>query len=62
MIDEEKIDLVLLDIWLGDNMDGMTALERIKSSFENIPVIMISGHGTIETAVQGHQKRGLRLH
>lgn len=56
MMDEEKIDLVLLDIWLGDNMDGMTALERIKSSFENIPVIMISGHGTIETAVQATRK------
>ncbi len=56
MMDEAKIDLVLLDIWLGDNMDGMTALERIKSGFENIPVIMISGHGTIETAVQATRK------
>ncbi len=56
MIDEQKIDLVLLDIWLGDNMDGMSALERIKSQFENIPVIMISGHGTIETAVQATRK------
>jgi two-component system, NtrC family, nitrogen regulation response regulator NtrX len=56
LIDEEKIDLVLLDIWLGDNMDGMTALERIKGSYTNIPVIMISGHGTIETAVQATRK------
>lgn len=51
ILDEEKIDLVLLDIWLGENMDGMTALPIIKERF-NLPVIMISGHGTIETAVQ----------
>jgi len=56
MIDEQKIDLVLLDIWLGDTMDGMAALEKIKSHFDNIPVIMISGHGTIETAVQATRK------
>jgi two-component system, NtrC family, nitrogen regulation response regulator NtrX len=56
LIDEEKIDLVLLDIWLGDNMDGMTALEKIKQNFANIPVIMISGHGNIETAVQATRK------
>ncbi len=51
LIDEENIDLVLLDIWLGDNMDGMTALEKIQADYD-IPVIMISGHATIETAVQ----------
>ncbi len=51
LLEEEHIDLVLLDIWLGDNMDGMAALEVIKARC-NLPVIMISGHGTIETAVQ----------
>jgi two-component system nitrogen regulation response regulator NtrX len=55
MIEEENIDLVLLDIWLGDNMDGMTALDRIMERF-SLPVIMISGHGTIETAVQATRK------
>jgi two-component system, NtrC family, nitrogen regulation response regulator NtrX len=50
-----NIDLVLLDIWLGDNMDGMTALEKIRERF-SMPVIMISGHGTIETAVQATRK------
>jgi CheY-like chemotaxis protein len=50
-----NIDLVLLDIWLGDNMDGMTALDRIRERF-NMPVIMISGHGTIETAVQATRR------
>ncbi len=28
LIEEEDIDLILLDIWLGDNMDGITALEK----------------------------------
>ncbi len=55
MLDTTNIDLVLLDIWLGDNMDGMTALGKIRERFE-IPVIMISGHGTIETAVQATRK------
>ena len=50
-----NIDLVLLDIWLGDNMDGMTALEKIHEQYQ-VPVIMISGHGTIETAVQATRK------
>lgn len=54
-LDSMNIDLVLLDIWLGDSMDGMTALEKIRERF-NMPVIMISGHGTIETAVQATRK------
>jgi two-component system nitrogen regulation response regulator NtrX len=56
LIEEEDIDLILLDIWLGDSMDGMTALGRIKERFPSLPVIMISGHGTIETAVQATRK------
>lgn len=55
LIDEQKVDLILLDIWLGDNMDGITALEEIKKTHE-IPVIMISGHASIETAVQATRK------
>lgn len=55
LLETRNIDLVLLDIWLGDNMDGMTALEKIKEKFD-MPVIMISGHGTIETAVQATRK------
>jgi two-component system nitrogen regulation response regulator NtrX len=46
-----NFDVVLLDVWLG-GMDGLAALERIRG-FEDPPeVIMISGHGTIETAVR----------
>ena len=55
ILEENNIDLILLDIWLGDNMDGLTALEKIKA-IHSLPVIMISGHGTIETAVQATRK------
>jgi len=55
ILEERNVDLILLDIWLGDNMDGLTALEKIKKD-HSIPVIMISGHGTIETAVQATRK------
>jgi two-component system nitrogen regulation response regulator NtrX len=51
LIETENISLILLDIWLGEGMDGMTALTRFRERHE-IPVIMISGHGNIETAVQ----------
>ena len=54
LLEEGFVDLVLLDIWLGDGIDGLTALTRIKQQHD-IPVIMISGHGTIETAVQATQ-------
>ena len=48
---EERPNLILLDIWMP-GMDGMEALEKLKSEMPSIPVIMMSGHGTIETAVQ----------
>ena len=54
LIETENISLILLDIWLGEGMDGMTALTRFRERHE-IPVIMISGHGNIETAVQAVQ-------
>ncbi len=44
-------DLILLDIWLPA-MDGMEVLERVKRRHPDIPVIIISGHGNIETAVR----------
>jgi two-component system, NtrC family, nitrogen regulation response regulator NtrX len=44
--------LVILDIWLqGSRLDGLELLDRIRRLDPNMPVIMISGHGTIETAV-----------
>lgn len=44
--------LVLLDIWLeGSRLDGLALLDVIKGEHPEMPVVMISGHGTIETAV-----------
>lgn len=45
--------LVLLDIWLqGSELDGLGILNAIKHDYPEIPVLMMSGHGTVETAVQ----------
>jgi len=50
--------LVLLDIWLqGSTLDGLALLDKIKEIHPDLPVVMISGHGTIETAVSAI-KRG----
>ncbi len=44
--------LVFLDIWLqGSRLDGLVLLDEIKKMHPTLPVVMISGHGTIETAV-----------
>ncbi len=44
-------DLVLLDIWMPGT-DGMAVLDEVKKLYPLLPVIIISGHGTIETAVK----------
>ena len=45
--------MVVLDIWLqGSTLDGLETLEVIKREHPSLPVVMISGHGNIETAVQ----------
>lgn len=49
--------LVILDVWLGDSeRDGLKILEIIKRDHPFVPVLMISGHGTIETAVTAIKK------
>jgi two-component system nitrogen regulation response regulator NtrX len=50
-IGEEVPDLVFLDIWLP-GVDGIDTLAEIKRQWPELPVIMMSGHGTIETAVK----------
>ena len=51
MIKESTPDLVLLDIWM-EGLDGIETLEEIKKGYPNLQVIMMSGHGSIETAVK----------
>jgi two-component system, NtrC family, nitrogen regulation response regulator NtrX len=51
-------DLVVLDVWLqGSRLDGLEILSVIQGIDPTIPVVLISGHGTIETAVSA-LKRG----
>ncbi|OAN43919.1 sigma-54-dependent Fis family transcriptional regulator [Paramagnetospirillum marisnigri] len=46
-------NLVIQDIWLqGSRLDGLGVLEAVKRDHPEVPVVMISGHGNIETAVQ----------
>ncbi|AMM86763.1 sigma-54 dependent transcriptional regulator [Martelella sp. AD-3] len=50
--------LIFLDIWMqGSRLDGLALLEEIKQRYPDLPVVMISGHGNIETAVSSI-KRG----
>ncbi|MGL5838482.1 MAG: sigma-54-dependent transcriptional regulator [Sphingorhabdus sp.] len=50
--DERLPSLVLLDVWLrGSNMDGLELLRLFKARDANIPVVVFSGHGNIDTAV-----------
>src|ERR1700726_2773157 len=45
-------NLVFLDIWLqGSRLDGLQLLDAMKAQHQEVPVVMISGHGNIETAV-----------
>ncbi len=51
-VEARRPSLVLLDIWLqGSVLDGLGILKEIKRHHPSLPVLMMSGHGTIETAV-----------
>ena len=50
MIEKQSPDIVLLDIWMP-GMDGIETLKEIKKTSPHLPVVMITGHGTIESAV-----------
>lgn len=51
-LEQRLPSLVILDIWLqGSRMDGIELLKKIQADYPGLPVIMISGHGTIELAV-----------
>lgn len=51
LLKSQNFDLILLDIWLPE-MNGLEVLRQLKKMEENPQVVMISGHGTIETAVK----------
>jgi len=51
-IEERRPSLVLLDVWLqGSRMDGLQMLQEVKRRDPSLPVLMISGHGNLDTAV-----------
>ena len=51
-IEDRRPSLVLLDVWLqGSRLDGLQILEQVKKRDPTLPVIMISGHGNLDTAV-----------
>ena len=53
---ERRPSLVVLDVWLqGSSLDGIDVLRAMHGEEPEVPVVMISGHGTIETAVQAIQ-------
>lgn len=51
VLDSTTPDLVLLDVWMPD-LDGIEVLERLRARRPDLPVIVISGHGTVELAVK----------
>ena len=56
-IDARPPGVVLLDIWLeGSQLDGLEVLDQVRRIHPDVPVIVISGHGTIETAVTAIKK------
>ncbi|MDR2405971.1 MAG: sigma-54 dependent transcriptional regulator [Deltaproteobacteria bacterium] len=51
-LEENLPDLLILDLWMGKADDGFSVLARMREDLPQIPVVVISGHGNIETAVK----------
>lgn len=52
LIEKFKPSIILLDIWMPGRLDGLEVLQRVRSRGDDIDFIVMSGHGTIETAVR----------
>src|SRR5262245_26051305 len=52
---KNELDIILLDVWLH-NQSGLEILEKIRKESPHLPVLMISGHGNIEMAVEAVKK------
>ncbi|HTH37144.1 MAG TPA: sigma-54 dependent transcriptional regulator [Pyrinomonadaceae bacterium] len=52
LVKEQSFACILLDIWLGKGIDGLETLKRLRDGGSDSAVVMISGHGNIETAVR----------
>ena len=52
LVETHHFGCILLDIWLGDGIDGLATLAILKDEGNDAAVVMISGHGNIETAVK----------
>ena len=51
-INKNNIDLIILDVWLeGSKLDGIELLQEVHKLYPRIPIVIISGHGNIDTAV-----------
>ncbi len=56
-VEQRRPHLVVLDVWLqGSRLDGIQVLEVLQRNCSDLPVVIISGHGTIETAVAAIKK------
>ena len=56
-IEKRRPQLIFLDIWMqGSRLDGLQLLDILKAEHPEVPVVMISGHGNIETAVAAIRK------
>lgn len=51
LVENANFSCILLDIWLGEGIDGLETLKKLRENGNDSAVIMISGHGNIETAV-----------
>jgi two-component system nitrogen regulation response regulator NtrX len=52
VVEREPPDLVFLDIKMGGGLDGLETLEKMRQVNDGLPVVIISGHGTVSTAVE----------